>query len=310
MLIINKEQTSKVAQAADLVRETANAFISYSKKANITPAPLFAKLNTKGDELCVKTAYVPTLSTYTVKKVAMFHTNKMTLNGTMSIFDSETGELLATIDDKGFLTTMRTVAAVLVSEKAVANPKAERLGVLGAGAQSTAILSSILSTPKYKEVYIWNRNKKRAAALINKLQKKFPNKVYTNSSSISEVCTESETVITATSGNEPLIFGDMLRPGQTIIAIGADMPEKCELDFSVYKKASSIVLDSLSDNIILGGYARAYKKDSSIVKKTIEIGSILSDNPAYDPQNLTIVKLVGLGIQDTYVGNYVYSLFS
>jgi ornithine cyclodeaminase/alanine dehydrogenase-like protein (mu-crystallin family) len=60
-----------------------------------------------------------------------------------------------------------------------------------------------------------------------------------------EECAAQDVVVTATTATEPVLRGAWLRPGATVLAIGANDPAARELDDEVLRRADLVVTDSL-----------------------------------------------------------------
>src|SRR2546425_9789763 len=62
----------------------------------------------------------------------------------------------------------------------------------------------------------------------------------------------SDVVVTVTPSREPLVRAEWVLPGTHITAVGADSPDKQELDVKVLEKADKVVADHLDQCIRLG----------------------------------------------------------
>ena len=110
----------------------------------------------------------------------------------------------------------------------------------------------------------------------------------------------SAIIVTATGSTTPLIRGEWLQPGTHITAVGADDDRKRELELSVLKRADVIVVDSLLVNQTYGDIAQALNAGTLETSSLIELGTLLS-NPNLgrsSSEQITVAKLVGLGVQD------------
>ena len=249
-----------------------------------------------------------------MKIVSVFKSNEKiampTLTGTMVIFDSKTGRLLAVLNEDGWLTNLRTACAGALVDRSFRQNSARNLGVIGAGNQAEWQTRLVLGQNKgYQTVYAFDINQKKIQQYIDRMRSLFPTVSFVISASIGQLVEAADTIFTVTPAIEPLILPEMVKKGVTIIGIGADMPQKCEISPDLYAKADKIFVDSLESNLLLGGVSRSINQ-KKITPENIsgEIGEVLAgkrEGRAND-REIVIVNLVGLGSQDTFIGNLVY----
>ncbi|XP_060261785.1 ketimine reductase mu-crystallin isoform X3 [Ovis aries] len=94
-------------------------------------------------------------------------------------------------------------------------------------AKRTAAVSAIAT-----KVRIWNRTKENAEKFVNTV----PGEVRI-CSSVQEAVTGADVIITVTMATEPILFGEWVKPGAHINAIGASRPDWRELDDELMKQA-------------------------------------------------------------------------
>ena len=314
MKIININKIKKLFLNKEAIKELEKSFVSFSMRKIVSPPPFAFNLPNNNGEICVKTALIKNLPTYAIKLVSVFKSNtkigKSTLNGTIVIFDSSTGQCLAILNEQGWLTNQRTACAGTIADKYFRKQSANSLGLVGCGQQGKFQLSMILGQAKnYNKVYLWNRTYIKAKILIKNIKNIFPKIDFFICRNLIRLVNKSDTIITTTSSTMPLLTSNMIKKGVTIISVGADMPEKCEIDPKLIKKMNKIFVDSIDSNLILGDISRAIK--NKVINKnkiTGEIGEVINKNKigrVSDSEKI-LVKLVGIGIQDTAIGNYIF----
>jgi len=317
MILISQKQLKEKISIPLAIRSIKKAFIASSYGKVIMPDPLVFELPKNEGEICIKTALVKNLSTYTIKQVSVINKNTKrnipTLNATMNVYSRLTGELLAVIDEKGWLTNLRTACAGAIAEKMFRKKNYNVLGIIGAGTQASWQIKVILSIPnKYKKIIIWNRTYKKAVLLKNELSKMYPKIKFEVFFLVKDLVLQSDTIISVTASQNPIVKNTMINNGKTIISIGSDMPNKCEIDPQIYSISNKIFVDNIKSNKLLGNIKRAI--DSGCIQlKNIsgEIGDLLLTNKKgrENDNQLILVSLVGLGSQDTYMGDLVYTIF-
>lgn len=107
-----------------------------------------------------------------------------------------------------------------------------------------------------------------------------------------EAVRQADVIVTATGSREPILHGSWLRPGQHVTAVGADDLTKAELDPACFARADVVAVDSRSLAPLFAGDLTG--------AVDAELGElILGRHPGRtDPSQITIAKLIGLGIQD------------
>jgi ornithine cyclodeaminase/alanine dehydrogenase-like protein (mu-crystallin family) len=291
----------------DLLLPVARAFSEFSKGRGVSPASVFNPgLN---GEAHVKSAYLQGHSIFTVKVGTWFIENmkrgELPGGGFIAVFDSVSGKAMAILADEHHLSDIRTAAAGGLACQYLAPEEALSLGLLGTGVQAyLQALAAALTIPSLKHIYLWGRNQQRVHILARTLQRRLPDKKIEIKGHPKEVLEDSNIVIVATASTEPLVKGEWLRPGHLIVSLGSDDPSKRELDAQCFSKANIIIADSRKAVFEHAGDVRE-AVDKGILKPSgiyAELGEVISgdkqDINNHRREILTIVKLVGLGIQD------------
>lgn len=82
------------------------------------------------------------------------------------------------------------------------------------------------------KVRIWNRTRENAEKFADTVQGEVR-----VCSSIQEAVTDADVIITVTMATQPILFGEWVKPGAHINAIGASRPDWRELDDKLMKQA-------------------------------------------------------------------------
>jgi ornithine cyclodeaminase/alanine dehydrogenase-like protein (mu-crystallin family) len=135
---------------------------------------------------------------------------------------------------------LRTGAASGVAAKHLAQPGARTLGVVGCGRQAETQISCIRAAlPSIEEVVVHCRDEARLEA--------FCAKVGAEAAESHGEAGGQDVVVTVTTSSDPVLRGEWLSPGALVCAVGANDPEKRELDNVVLERASFVCVDSLAD---------------------------------------------------------------
>ncbi|XP_060261784.1 ketimine reductase mu-crystallin isoform X1 [Ovis aries] len=186
--------------------------------------------------LGVMPAYSAAEDALTTKLVTFYegHSTTPTVpshQATVLLFQPSNGSLLAVMDGN-VITAKRTAAVSAIATKFLKPPNSEVLCILGAGVQAYSHYEVFTEQFFFKEVRIWNRTKENAEKFVNTV----PGEVRI-CSSVQEAVTGADVIITVTMATEPILFGEWVKPGAHINAIGASRPDWRELDDELMKQA-------------------------------------------------------------------------
>ena len=304
MVNISYEQLKKSLRLEDLFEPIKQAFIAYnSSKVIGIPVSLLHFPNNADTH--IKTAAMKGYDYFSVKVVSMFPENtKLSLtpaSGAIFLFDAHTGFPSAIINDKGFITDLRTAVAGALITDCIAPKSATTVTVIGTGIQAFYQVLALTKKRAITQLTIYGRNHEKALLLKEKIRASIPNLKVAVVSSIEASVKSSQIIITTTSSKTALLKGKWFVKGQHITAIGADDVYKNEIDQDCFNDADQIYVDSLELNKRYGEYALAIKNNPHILNKTIEFGDVFQTKNFNSENKMTVSKLVGVGIQDLAV---------
>lgn len=225
------------------------------------------------------------------------------------LFRANTGELLAFIE-ADYLGQMRTGAATGVATKLLAREDARAVGIIGTGVQAKTQLEAIVAERKVERVFAFGRDANRREKFAEEMTAKLgvPVKAEANAK---ETARQSEILVTATTSKEPVLKGAWLRPGMHINAIGANFPEKRELDAEAIARADAIFVDSCEQSKMeAGDLIQAFRENPERWNKVRELSTLFTSGVAGrgSPDQITIFKSNGIAIQDVVTAGKVYEL--
>ena len=153
------------------------------------------------------------------------------------LFDAEKSELVAVIEADQ-LGRLRTGAASGVAARYLARKGARTLGVLGCGHQAETQVAGIRAAlPSIEHVVAYCRTPERLAS--------FCERVGAEAGESHRDAGGQEIVVTITSSRDPVLRGEWLSAGALVIAAGANVASRRELDNAVLERASFVCCDSL-----------------------------------------------------------------
>ncbi|CAH6793028.1 Crym [Phodopus roborovskii] len=186
--------------------------------------------------LGVMPAYSAAEDALTTKLVTFYegHSNTSTIpshQASVLLFEPSNGSLLAVMDGN-VITAKRTAAVSAIATKFLKPPDSDVLCILGAGVQAYSHYEIFMEQFSFKEVRIWNRTRENAEKFASTVQGEVR-----VCSSVQEAVTGADVIITVTMATEPILFGDWVKPGAHINAVGASRPDWRELDDELMKQA-------------------------------------------------------------------------
>ncbi|MFG1685319.1 ornithine cyclodeaminase family protein [Nonomuraea sp. NPDC049269] len=282
----------------ELVEPVARAFADFSEGLGEAPITVFAPAGDQGD-VHVKSAWMPGRSVFTVKVAAWFAARAAgglsPSSGFVAVHDATTGDLRALLMDEHHLTDVRTAAAGAVATRLLARPDAATVAVLGTGAQARLQVLAARAVRPIEHVVVWGRRPDAARALRAALLAAGPPLTVSVADHPSDAVRRADVIVTATGSRRPILEGAWLRPGQHVTAVGADDDTKAELDPACFHRADVLAVDSRESTPLHAGDLRASGRAPDV-----ELGDLLlGRHPGRtSTSQITVAKLVGLGIQD------------
>ncbi|KAL7857612.1 hypothetical protein SRHO_G00165110 [Serrasalmus rhombeus] len=243
-------------------------------------------------------AYVAYEGILSVKVVAFYRREEgsslPSTQATVLLFDPEFGNVAAVMDGLD-ITHKRTAAVSAISAKLLRPAQSDVLCILGSGHQALSHYEVFMQLFSFKEVRVWSRRMEMAKQFAASVQGSV-----TVCSSVKETVDGADVIVTVTSSSEPVLFGEWVKPGAHVAAVGACRPNWRELD-DVLMRDAVIYVDSReaaaveSGDIILSG-----------AKVFAEIGEVLNGTSPALREKTTVFKSLGMGIQDAICAKLVF----
>ncbi|NUR84431.1 MAG: ornithine cyclodeaminase family protein [Nonomuraea sp.] len=284
-----------------LIEPVAEALADYSRGLGEAPLMVFSPAGEQGD-VQVKAAWLPGRGSFTVKVGSSFAARNPPNSGCLLVHSAVTGEPYALLMDEHRLTDLRTAAAGAVAARLLAREDAATVAVLGTGVQARLQVLAACAVRPVTSVVVWGRDPVAAGALRDALAGEA--REVRVAATGEEAVSGADLVITATAAREPILRGAWLRPGQHVTAVGADDPTKAELDAGCFARADVLAVDSRELTPRTAGDLRA-----SGIEPHTELGELLlGRHPGrVAAEQITVAKLIGLGVQDLAAAETVLS---
>jgi alanine dehydrogenase len=225
------------------------------------------------------------------------------------LFRSTTGEMAALIEADA-LGQIRTGAATGVATKYLANAKASSVGIIGTGYQARTQLEAVAVVRRLQRVRAYGRDPERRAKFCREMSERIGLSVGAASSS-EEAVRGADIVITATSATQVVLEGAWLSPGMHINAMGANWPQKRELDAAAVGRADLVVVDSIEQSKMeAGDLIQAFGDDQSRWTTVQELGRIVAAQASgrTTADQITLFKSNGIAAWDLAAAVRVYEM--
>lgn len=219
-------------------------------------------------------------------------------NGFMMVMSASTGEPLALLQDRGWLTDVRTALAGAIAARAIARPGSTVLGVVGTGTQARMQAEAIRRHAGFGALLIHGRDPAKAAMLAAELGGK--------AVALDVLCAQADLIVTTTPSTSPILSTSTVRPGTRIVAVGADTPGKQELETALTASARLIV-DSRAQCIDHGEAGWAVRAGLVASDALTELGALLDAPGPFSDTDIVVADLTGVAVQDIAIAKTVWA---
>jgi alanine dehydrogenase len=171
------------------------------------------------------------------------------IQGVVVLCDAGDGRPLAVMDSIE-ITLRRTAAATAVAAKWLARPDSRTAVICGCGNQGRAQLRALSRVLPLRRVFAFDSDQRISSAFATELSAELGIEVaavadHTDAVAKSDIC------VTCTPARSPFLLREHVQPGTFVAAVGADSPDKQELDPSLLA-AGLVVVDILEQCASMG----------------------------------------------------------
>jgi alanine dehydrogenase len=227
----------------------------------------------------------------------------------VTLFSVESGDLVALIE-ADFLGQMRTGAASGVATRYLARENAQTLGIIGTGLQARTQLEAISQVRKLEEIRVFGRDAKRRETFAREMGEVLKTSV-SAATSAEDAVRDADIIVTSTTSTNPVLEGQWLKPGVHINAIGANFPQKRELDAEAVERCDAIVVDSRAQSKLESGdLIHVFGEDGARWAGVRELAEIAAGKAAgrTSPNQITLFKSNGIATEDIVVAGRIFEI--
>jgi alanine dehydrogenase len=310
-LLLTRADVAGLLDMEECIDAVERAFRLHAEGRAIAPGLL--GVHVEGGGFHIKTAGLPLASrTYFAAKVnANFPGNRErfsmpTIQGVIALFDATNGVPLALLDSAE-VTSVRTAAATAVAARYLARRDSRTVAICGCGVQGRDHLRALVRVLPIRTVFAFDVDVTRAEEYAATMSRAVgvdvrPSRDLARAIATSDVC------VTCTTARRALVGREHVRPGTFVAAVGADNPEKQEIDPRLLA-SSTVVVDDVEQCATIGDLHHALA--AGLMTRAdvyAELGEIVADRkPGRVADDQTIVfDSTGTALQDVAAAALVY----
>jgi alanine dehydrogenase len=228
----------------------------------------------------------------------------------ISLFDQATMNLDALIDGNQ-ITGIRTAATAAVAVDALAPRRALRAAVLGSGFEARAQLTALAAVREIASVQVFSPTAENCERFARHFGTTLKLDVEPTTTPKAAVSGADVVVCAARARNEsPVLLGEWLEPGMTVVSIGSTLPEQREVDVDVVMRARLIVADVPGEVAHdTGDMLEAKRSGVEFMHKLASLSDIIGERRAAreNSDDIVVYKSVGSALQDVVIAELLFA---
>lgn len=224
------------------------------------------------------------------------------IQGIVVLCDAENGYPLAVLDSIE-ITIQRTGAATAVAARHLARPDSRTVAICGCGNQGRVQLECLRRVLPLERVYAWDLDESAAQRFASELDLEA-----SVAASPAEAAAAADVCVTCTPSRQAFLKREHVRPGTFIAAVGADNPEKQEIDPELLA-GSKIVADVVEQCAEIGDLHHALKAGVvSLADVHAELAEVVAGlKPGRtSAEEIVVFDSTGTALQDVAAAAVVY----
>jgi ornithine cyclodeaminase/alanine dehydrogenase len=227
------------------------------------------------------------------------------IQGIILLCDGENGYPLAIMDSTE-ITIKRTGAAAAIAAKYLARPDSSTVTICGGGTQGAIQLLAMKTVLPVKRAFIFDIDEARARSFAEKMASEI-NLPVSAVADLREATRQSDVCVTCTPSRKAFLNAGDIVPGTFIAAMGADSPDKQELDPALLRK-NKVVVDLVEQCMHVGELHHAIGDGMNADEVHAELGDIVAGRKPgrTSPEEIIVFDATGTALQDVAAAAAVY----
>jgi ornithine cyclodeaminase/alanine dehydrogenase len=300
-LLLTRDDLKSLLTTADYLDTVEEAFVAHAEGRTLKPALMHVDAN--AGEFHIKAGGIfLDRNFFALKSNGGFFGNQARfgmppIQGVILLCDADNGYPLAIMDSTA-ITLGRTAATTALAARHLAVSDASVVTICGCGAQGAEHLKYITEVREIERAFAWDATFERAVDFAARLSDELDIAVQAVRDP-GEAVLNSEICITCTPSRVPFVHAEYLHPGLFIAAVGADSPEKHELDADVLK-SSTVVVDLLEQCVHVGELHHAIDEGMSASSVWSELSEIVAGQKRgrRSSDEIIVFDATGTALQD------------
>ena len=228
------------------------------------------------------------------------------IQGVVVLCDAENGYPLALMDSIE-ITIQRTGAATGVAAKHLARPDSKAATICGCGNQGRISLRALTTVLPIEKAWAYDRDQAQAQRFASELGAELRIDIDVVDD-LKTAVRQSDVCVTCTPSKQPFLREDFVAPGTFIAAIGADNPEKQELEPTLLGR-NKLVADVLEQCATIGELHHALEAGLLTSEDVYaELGEVIAGYKSgrTSSDEIIIFDSTGMALQDVVTAAAVY----
>lgn len=228
------------------------------------------------------------------------------IQGVVVLCDAADGRVLAVMDSIE-LTIRRTAAATAVAARHLARPDSAVITVAGCGEQGRAHLRALVRVLPLRRAFAFDSDPDASRACAAELSRELGLDIAVVADHV-EAVRASDVCVTCTPSRRAFLRREHVRPGTFVAAVGADSPDKQELDPSLLA-AGVVVADVLDQCAVMGELHHALQAGAMSREDVhAELAELVSGGKPgrRSEDEITIFDSTGTALEDVAAAAAVY----
>jgi alanine dehydrogenase len=228
------------------------------------------------------------------------------IQGVIVFFDAENGRLLALLDSIE-ITILRTGAATAVAAKYLARADVKTATICGCGNQGRVQLRSLAQVLRLERAFAHDTHPERAEEFARELSAELGIEVRATRD-LEAAVRQSDAIVTCTPAKHFFLRREWVQAGAFVAGVGADSPEKQELDPALFR-GSKVVVDILEQCAAFGDLHHALEQGVATRGDVhAELSEVVSGaKPGRTSrEEITVFDSTGTALQDAAAAAIVY----
>jgi alanine dehydrogenase len=225
-----------------------------------------------------------------------------TIQGVIALFDAERGTPLAILDSREI-----TRAATAVAAKYHAREDATVVAICGCGVQARTQLTAVAAVRKLTRINAFDRNRESATRFAREMANELGIEVRAVPD-FSTAARESDICITCTPSRKSILGAGDVSVGAFVAGVGADNPDKQELDPALLAR-SAVIVDILDQAVTSGDLHHAIA--AGVMTRDdvrAELGAVVAgkEKGRLHDDEIVVFDSTGTALQDVAAAAAVY----